>query len=184
MERLQLKIGEPETIALKYRTGKTCQPFPGQASNVMFTLVNGKTMFVPISVSERIHAAEIQPGEEFTILKKTAHSYELKKKPADAASTAPAAIAPKSNTTTAPKPASNGSHDNPPAPAQTAATPAQLPPSTRTQKLMACFVMAIDAISAAQDYCRGKQLGVTFTSEDVRAVAISCWIQCEKEGYR
>jgi hypothetical protein len=51
-----------------------------------------------------------------------------------------------------------------------------------TLKLMACFMQAIDAVTEAQVYCARKGLGITFTSEDVRATAISCYINCSREG--
>lgn len=47
---------------------------------------------------------------------------------------------------------------------------------------MACFMQAIDAVSEAQVYCARKGLGITFSSEDVRATAISCYINCTREG--
>jgi hypothetical protein len=49
---------------------------------------------------------------------------------------------------------------------------------------MGCFMQAIDAIQEAQSYANRKGLGITFSSEDVRATAISCWIQCGKGGAR
>jgi hypothetical protein len=41
---------------------------------------------------------------------------------------------------------------------------------------------AIDAVAAAQGYADTKGLKVTFTSEDVRATAISCYIAINREG--
>jgi hypothetical protein len=55
-----------------------------------------------------------------------------------------------------------------------------IPPATA--KLMACFMQAIDAVSEAQAYCCRKGLGITFTNEDIRATAISCWISCTRDG--
>ena len=48
--------------------------------------------------------------------------------------------------------------------------------------MMACFMTAIDSVAEAQQYADRRGLKVTFTSEDVRSVAISCYIQCAKEG--
>ena len=66
-------------------------------------------------------------------------------------------------------------------PARPPAAPS-IPPGTL--KLMACFMQAIDAVAEAQTYCGRKGLGVTFTSEDIRATAISCWISCRDGGAR
>jgi len=49
-------------------------------------------------------------------------------------------------------------------------------------KLMACFMQSIDAIAEAQAYATRKGLGITFSSEDIRATAISCWISACKDG--
>ena len=49
--------------------------------------------------------------------------------------------------------------------------PQRITPQSTT--LMACFMQAIDAVAEAQAYCGRKGLGITFTSEDVRATAIS-----------
>jgi hypothetical protein len=63
------------------------------------------------------------------------------------------------------------------------------PPAARsipagTAKLMACFMQAIDAVAEAQTYCCRKGLGITFTSEDIRATAITCWISSRDGGAR
>ena len=49
-------------------------------------------------------------------------------------------------------------------------------------RMMACFMAAVDAVAEAQTYADRRGLKVTFTSEDVRSCAISCYIQCEKAG--
>jgi hypothetical protein len=73
----------------------------------------------------------------------------------------------------------NNGHALPPAPPVPAPAPAPVEVPT---KLMACFMQAIDAVAEAQIYADRRNLKVTFTSEDVRATAISCWIQCSREG--
>jgi hypothetical protein len=65
-------------------------------------------------------------------------------------------------------------------PAASSAPRPSIPPGTA--RLMACFMQAIDAVAEAQTYCCRKGLGITFTSEDVRATAISCWISCTRDG--
>jgi hypothetical protein len=47
-------------------------------------------------------------------------------------------------------------------------------------RLMSCYMASIDAISEAQAYADRRGLKVTFGSEDVRATAISCYINLEK----
>jgi hypothetical protein len=55
---------------------------------------------------------------------------------------------------------------------------------TASAKLCACFMAAIDAVSEAQAYADRRGLKITFTSEDVRSTAISCYITACKEGGR
>jgi hypothetical protein len=47
-------------------------------------------------------------------------------------------------------------------------------------RLMSCYMASIDAISEAQAYADRRGLKVTFGPEDVRATAISAYIQFEK----
>jgi len=74
-----------------------------------------------------------------------------------------AAASPEVQTAAGAVTAPNSNHDNPVA-----------------ARLMSCFMASIDAISEAQAYADRKSLKVTFTSEDVRATAISAYIQFEK----
>jgi hypothetical protein len=52
--------------------------------------------------------------------------------------------------------------------------------SVRAHQLKGSFLAAIDAIAEAQKYADAQGLKVTFTSDDVRAAAISVFIQAEK----
>ncbi|HVY94510.1 MAG TPA: hypothetical protein VHA14_17230 [Bryobacteraceae bacterium] len=187
MEKLKLFVGQPEVIAIRSLPG-TIKPssIPGRASDVMFTLVDGRTVFLPLSVADRIYAAKIQPGQAFEIRKESQHDYQLRMiGAANAVSPAPAAVAASVNTGI-PTNRNGNTHTPaappPPPPADPDPPVGTSAPSTATRRLMGCFKMAIDSIAEAQDYARRKNVGITFTSEDVRAVAISCWIQCEKNG--
>jgi hypothetical protein len=53
-------------------------------------------------------------------------------------------------------------------------------PDDTARRLMSCFAASIEAITEAQAFADRKGLKVTFTSEDVRATAISAFIQTEK----
>ena len=54
------------------------------------------------------------------------------------------------------------------------------PKPTAAHQLMGAFCAAIDAAAEAQAYAARKGLQITFTSEDIRAVAISAFIALEK----
>jgi len=55
-------------------------------------------------------------------------------------------------------------------------------PAPMSQRMMACFMAALDAISEAQGYATRKGIGITFTSDNVTSAALSCYIQNCKEG--
>lgn len=56
------------------------------------------------------------------------------------------------------------------------------PSTTRSSVMCAAFMVAIDAVGEAQAYADRKGLKITFTSEDVRATAISAYISDCKGG--
>lgn len=47
-------------------------------------------------------------------------------------------------------------------------------------RLMSCYMSALDAVHEAQQYATRKGMGITFTSDDIRASAITLYIQHEK----
>lgn len=51
-----------------------------------------------------------------------------------------------------------------------------------TEQLISCLRSAIDACKNAQDYARSKELGIQFTNEDVRAVALSIYIGLQRRN--
>jgi hypothetical protein len=67
-----------------------------------------------------------------------------------------------------------------PAPAPAVPTTNNGDHSVRAHQLKGSFLAAIDAIAEAQKYADAQGLKVTFTSDDVRAAAISVFIQAEK----
>lgn len=68
------------------------------------------------------------------------------------------------------------------------ADPATAPGAARitpaAARLCASFMAAIDAVGEAQTYADRRGLKITFTSEDVRSTAISCYISACREGDR
>lgn len=51
-----------------------------------------------------------------------------------------------------------------------------------TEQLAKCLRSAVDACKQAQDYAREQQLGIQFTSEDVRAIGLSVYIGQQRNG--
>jgi len=63
----------------------------------------------------------------------------------------------------------------------TVATPATVA-QTNTVRMMACFLVALDAVNEAQSYAKAKGIGITFTSDNVTSAALSCFINECKGG--
>lgn len=77
-----------------------------------------------------------------------------------------------------------GGYSAPP-PAAPANPPEPLSGTTQavSARMMGCFMAAIDAVAEAQTFADRRGLKVTFTSEDVRACALTCYIN-ECKGVR
>ena len=67
-EVLDFPANQPVTVALKYAQGKPVQSQYGE--RVLFTLVDGRVMFLAPPVAEQIAALGIPAGERFTITKR------------------------------------------------------------------------------------------------------------------
>jgi len=52
------------------------------------------------------------------------------------------------------------------------------------QYILSALVNMIDICAAAQQYAQAKGMQLRFSGEDVRALAITCFIQQKKEGGR
>jgi hypothetical protein len=70
---LKLQTNVPERIALQFPTGRNVQsPYTGD--QVMYSLTDGRRMYLPPHVADKIAGLELGPREEFTICKReTAH---------------------------------------------------------------------------------------------------------------
>ena len=199
---IKLEYGVAQTFALKYVTGKNCgeAKFPPFGPRVMFTSIDERKLWLGaedasdfehalldlgIQPADFIRVTKIkhprgggsslrvervadegdarEPSREEALLEK---SVELaRERGAAAFHRAPSRISP--DPAPAPAVPSTNNSDHTPKP-------------TAAHQLMSSFQAAIEAISEAQAYCDRKGLKVTFTSEDVRATAISCFIQAEK----
>jgi len=160
-------IGLPEIVALTATTGAVCESNFGP-SEVKLTLTDGRPWYVALAMADVIRQSGIQPRQQLEVTKTGKGPLDWKIVPLQAhLSAAPAAP----------------SHA-----AGIVPTVAQLPQTMQPQNntastpLAACFIEAIDAIREAQAYANRVGLGITFTSEDVRATAISCWISVTKGG--
>lgn len=180
-EILKLKAGEPHTIALKYADGKPCQSrFSGD--QLLFTLTDGRQLYVEPYVGDRFRAARVQPGVDFQIEKVesfqgTRRTVEIEVRPlrsgalAGLNASAPVTTPPVAETYRTPQPTTPPVAPPPPPP---------LPPiavngagETATDVYEQAFDRAIDVALRGVDRAKAKGLLITPAFEDVRSIAFS-----------
>jgi hypothetical protein len=66
-EILRFNVNIPAEVALRYGEGKRVQGRYGE--QVMYTLVDDRVMYVPVCVGDRIGELQIRPGQPFEICK-------------------------------------------------------------------------------------------------------------------
>src|SRR5215471_1793661 len=160
----------PVVLAFSSLGGKDA-PDNGYGPAVVFATSEG-SMYLPPdagrSVADAIAALCVQPGETVHVVRRGRKLTVERPLMTSAARSVPPPPAPWPDETIGNGSGSgNGAGNGANAPTG--------PERANTAKLMSCFMSAIDAISEAQAYADRRGLKVTFTSEDVRATAISCW---------
>lgn len=176
------QIGVPYTIALAAVPGRLVPSMGGDnVDEVAFDLYDGRPWYAAQNVANAIYALRIVAGQEFMVVQTGKAKATIQVSLIGAGAATPIATPAIAQTTASPSQGANynGNGNATPPPAPPAA-----PTLAATNQLMGCFMQAIDAIQEAQLYANRKGLGITFSSEDVRATAISCWIQCGKAGAR
>lgn len=198
---VKLEYGRPEHIAFKFLTAKA---FDGTfGARALFTLEGDRRLWMDAEdgseVERQIRELGVSKGETVRVTKvkyprggghavrveRLAESYNA---PAadDTAQQLERSIA--IARAEGPRAFQRNAHVMPAAAAspeiQTAAGAVTAPNTVQdnavTARLMSCYCSAISAISEAQAFADRRGLKVTFTSEDVRATAISCYINMEK----
>jgi len=188
-ETIKFETNMPQVLALAFTEGKPVESqFTG--SQVMFSTVDGRRMYLAPFVAEKIRAAGISARMPFEICKKqVGRSIEWQVRTQNAAAGAvseatPTAAQVRSLNQTVPK-EYNGYRDEvmPKSPPVPMASPAAATPVPRTStKLMGALAAAIDAAMEAEVYCARHGREISFTSEDIRALAITVYISNCKGG--
>ncbi|HEV8500421.1 MAG TPA: hypothetical protein VGR63_02505 [Casimicrobiaceae bacterium] len=198
---VKLEYGRPEHIAFRFLTAKV---FDGSfGPRALFTLEGERRMWLDAEdgseVERQIRELGVSKGETVRVTKvkyprggghcvrveRLAEGFsapaddtaaQLEKSIAIARSEGPAAFQRNAHVLPAAAPASPE--------VQTAAAGAVRHGHSQDNpvaaRLMSCYMASIDAISEAQAYADRRGLKVTFGPEDVRATAISAYIQFEK----
>ncbi|MEP6539677.1 MAG: hypothetical protein ABJF23_30370 [Bryobacteraceae bacterium] len=185
METIKFETNMPQVLALAFAEGKPVESqFTG--AQVMFSTVDGRRMYLAPFVAEKIRAAGIAARIPFEICKKqVGRSIEWQVRTHNAAAGAvseatPTAAQVRSSNQTVPKEYNDdGRHDQ----AMAAPIPAAAAQLTQTgTKLMGALAAAVDAVMEAEIYCARHGREIRFTSEDVRALAITVYISDCKGG--
>jgi hypothetical protein len=206
-EYLRFSTNVAVEVALRFPEGKQVQSkLEGGADQMMYSLADGRVMYVPLHVGERIRELHIGPGERFSLIKaevktgnrrgiewKVTRVDPLPEPPQPAAPAAPKAA----------KPA--GAAAQPTTPAQTG-VPAQSTASDNGERktqingngnghatlngipywdpkteLMHCYDDAIGVLVTVRDTAAKQGLPVQFTGEDLRQVAATLYIDRGKD---
>lgn len=179
-EVLELQINRPAVIALAYSDGRELKPTLNpdgtpRAPQVMFTLTDGKVMFVPASFAAAMREAGITAKTPFEILKAEIAKgrTQLQFRSLSGAGAALTAPVPPTN---APANYTSPDHSVPQAPAPGEAL------APMAARFSAADMVAIDTLIAAREYAQRKGLALEIRCEDVRARAATIMIEQAKGG--
>jgi hypothetical protein len=166
-EKIAFQTNAPVTVALAYADGLQVEGRFGD--QIMYTLTDERVMYVPPVVRGKLVKLGIQPGELFTICKAERKEgnrrfIEWQVKNDDVANGQPPLE-------TAPAVGKVNGHANP-----------KLPNGQAVSHLQNALASSIDAAIAAEQYAATKGFSVRFGSEDLRAMALSLFIQHAREG--
>ncbi len=175
IEKLNLKVGEPHVIALSQVDGR---PVSSQFSGdqLMFTLVDGRKLFLDPYVQDRIRDARITPRQVFEIEKVEVFAgnrrtvevvVRLKGAAANGIASAPSAIG--GISTLPPKPT--------PVPAPAIAERVNGAGETAAEIMAQCYRRAVDVALTTVAYARENGLMLSPTFEDIRASGTALFIQ-------
>jgi hypothetical protein len=204
-EYLRFSTNIEAEVALRFPEGKQVESrVEGGAPQMMYSLVDGRVMYVPLHVGERIRELRINPGEWFSIVKaevKTGNrrgiEWHVKRvdpapeppAPQPATSTSPQTAPPEGAAAQSATPegvtaqsASNGNGAaKPPVNGNGHATLNGIPYWDSKTEWLHCADDAIDALVTARDHAASKGLPVQFTGEDLRMVATTIYIDRGKD---
>ena len=167
-ERIAFQTNVPVTVALAYADGL---PVEGRfGDQIMYTLADERVVYVPPVVRSKLVELGIQPREPFTICKAERKEGNRRfiewqvNKASDSDDQPPSETPPVNGQT-------NGLGTPNPSNGQPAVS-----------HLQHALVASIDAAMAAEQYAAAKGFSVRFGSEDLRAMALSLFIQDAREG--
>jgi len=167
-ERIAFQTNVPVTVALAYADGLQVEGRFGD--QIMYTLADERIMYVPLVVRTKLVELGIQPREPFTICK--AERKEGNRRFIEWQVNKETSSDERPPSETLPVNGKTNGHDIPkPSNGHSAAS-----------HLEQALAASIDAAIAAEQYAATKGFSVRFGSEDLRAMALSLFIQHAREG--
>lgn len=183
-EKIQFQTNIPVEVALKYADGKDVTGDYGD--QVLYSLTDGRVMYVPPVVKKQIQDLEIAKGELFTITKAEEKSGTRRTvKWLVTASDARVVSAPANGNATSQTRTNGAARSSTPANGNghkpsCAGEPKGFLVTGQGQFLLQAFTAAVDVAAAAERYAAISQMELRFTSEDVRAIGLSIFAHASK----
>ncbi len=175
-ELVRFETNVPQVITLKYDDGKDVEGRYGD--EVYFTLQDGKAAYLPPIIREKFAAAGVRRGMPVQITKKEVKTgnrksiqWQVERVGAGASPSKVAAPASVPQQTI-----------QPPTERQAQATTHDTIGGPALMHLKQALAAAITAAQGAENYAKERNFAVRFTSEDVRAMALTLFIQFAKGG--
>ena len=167
-EKIAFQTNVPVSVALAYPDGIQVEGRFGD--QIMYTLADERIMYVPLVVRTKLVELGVQPREPFTICK--AERKEGNRRFIEWQ------VNKDGNSNCLPPP------ETPPVNGQTNGPGAPKPSNgyVAASPLQQALTASIDAAIAAEQYAAAKGSSVRFGSEDLRAMALSLFIQGAREG--
>ena len=192
LDTVKFQTNIPEVVSLAFAKGKPVSSQFG-GDQVMYSLEDGRRMYLPPFVAEKIEAAGISARMPFAICKREVthgnrRSVEYQIETHNDADELAAGTGSKTVPTstaavkaTMSRPQDNSTPPTPPiAPRATAAAAGG--DDIDLAAMIYAHIRAIDVAAAAESYAAERGLAIRYTSEDVRAIAATLFIQASKGG--
>ena len=185
-ERVVFEANVPVTATLAYADGLKVQGRFGD--QVMYSLTDGRVMYVPPMVRDKLVELGIRQNEPFAICRAERREGNRRfvdwvVQPEGSAAAAQNATA-NSDAHGSPVNGDNGARVKLDGNGNGNGKPASAPTKLGTAEtaLRAALTASIDAALAAEQYASAHGLSIRFGSEDLRAMALSLFIQHARDG--
>ncbi len=187
-EILRFNVNVPAQVALRYSEGKPVQGRYGE--QVMYTLVDDRIMYVPVCVAARIGELEIRAGQPFEICKAEVREGNRKwiewfvRRPDESSLPGFSSVA----ILREPQNGRNGGGANPashPLRLESRSDGALVPVPVNVSRSLSMELSvnaAVEIVQRVEQRAALRNQPIRFSSEDVRAIALTMFIQSSREG--